>query len=369
MADGMQSPRTLRVFIASPSDVADERNALRRLLRDINDVLTFLDPLRNLRLELVGYETDSYPDFGSPQDVINRQIPVDYDIFVGIMWKRCGTPTKNAPSGTIEEYRRACEKRKQGGLPRIMFYFCDESIALPSEEELIQLGEVLKFRREVNELGLTSSYPSHVEFIEHVRGGLLRAIRDILQDEALHVQAAPPAAVQNNTLDTSGHEALTNTSRAKFASLAKEYEATRSSMPSGWERTRQMAAVFAKMKAAAPDGQALLNEFIESPSTGTRLAAIAILQMFPREQYVDWLATRLDNPELEAPFVGYQAAVALAEAVRALPRDSCLNLRTSFEKAKSLASKLPKDSDRLTVLESAEAELARKCSDAPAAQP
>ena len=140
MADGMQSPRTLRVFIASPSDVADERNALRRLLRDINDVLTFLDPLRNLRLELVGYETDSYPDFGSPQDVINRQIPVDYDIFVGIMWKRCGTPTKNAPSGTIEEYRRACEKRKQGGLPRIMFYFCDEPIALPSEEELIQLG-------------------------------------------------------------------------------------------------------------------------------------------------------------------------------------------------------------------------------------
>ena len=135
-------------------------------------------------------------------------------------------------------------------------------------------------------------------------------------------------------------------------------------MPSGWERTRQMAAVFAKMKAAAPDGQAFLDEFIESPSAGTRLGAIAILQMFPREQYVDWLATRLDNPELEAPFVGYQAAVALAEAVRALPRDSCLNLRASFEKAKALASKLPKDSDRLTVLESAEAELARKCSDA-----
>jgi hypothetical protein len=99
------------------------------------------------------------------------------------------------------------------------------------------------------------------------------------------------------------------------------------------------------------------------------LSAIAILQMFPKEQYVDWLATRLDNPDIEAPFVGYQAAVALAEAVRALPRENCLNLRASFEKAKALASKLPKDSDRLTVLESAESELARKCSDAPAAQP
>ncbi len=366
MANVTQTPRTLRVFIASPSDVTDERNALRRLLRDINDVLTFLAPTRNLRTELVGYETDSYPDFGSPQDVINRQIPVDYDIFVGIMWKRCGTPTKNAPGGTVEEYRRACEKRKQGGLPRIMFYFCDEPIALPSEEELIQLGEVLKFRREVNELGLTSSYPSHAEFIEHVRGGLLRAIRDILQDEALHAQEAPTTAVERDSLDTPAHQAVSEISRATFTSLAKEYETTRSSMPSGWERTRQMAAVFAKMKAAAPDAQALLDEFTVSPSAGARLGAIAILQMFPRKPYADWLATRLDNPVVEAPFVGYQAAVALAEAVRALPREDCLNLRASFEKAKALASKLPKDSDRLTVLESAEAELARKCSDAPA---
>src|SRR3954469_4877860 len=63
-------------------------------------------------------------------------------------------------------------------------------------------------------------------------------------------------------------------------------------------------------------------------------------------------------------FVGYRAAVALAEAVRALPREDCLNLRASFEKAKELASKLPKVSDRLTVLESAKAELARKCPDA-----
>jgi len=316
MSDNLQTPRTLRVFIASPGDVTAERVALRRLIRDINDVLTFLDPKRNLRIELVGYETDSYPDFGAPQDVINRQIPVDYDIFVGVMWKRCGTPTKNAPSGTIEEYRRACEKRKQGGLPRIMFYFCDEPIALPSEEELLQLGEVLKFRREVNELGLTSSYPSHAEFIEHVRGGLLRAIRDLLQDEALRGQADTVDGGKQETLVAPPHQAVTENSRAKFLSLAKEYEVTRDSMPAGWERTRQMAAVFAKMKAAAPDAQALLDEFTGSPSPGTRLGAIAILQMFPKKPYADWLATRLDNPVVEAPFVGYQAAVALAEAVR-----------------------------------------------------
>ena len=361
MTKVVQTPRTLRVFVASPSDVAEDRDALRRLIRDINDVLTYLDPARNLRIELVGYETDSYPDFGAPQEVINRQIPVDYDIFIGIMWKRCGTPTRTAPSGTIEEYRRACERRKQGGLPRVMFYFCDQPIGIPSKEELDQLEKVIEFRREVNEVGLTSNYPCHADFTEHVRGGLLRAIRDILQDESSNART-DPAAPSASPSETKARLDVDNAARAKLETLAREYEAIRAAMPSGWERTRQMAAVFAKMKAAAPDGQALLDELMNNSSPGMRLAAVAILQMFPRERTLDWLATRLDNPDVEMPFVGYQAAVALAEGVRALASDNCPEIQAAFEKAKKLAAKLAKDSDRLTVLQSAEAELNKKCS-------
>jgi hypothetical protein len=360
MADVVQNPRTLRVFVASPSDVAEERKALKRLVRDINDVLTYLDPGRNLHIELVGYETDSYPDLGSPQDVINRQIPVDYEIFVGIMWKRCGTPTATAPSGTIEEYRRACEKRMKGSLPRIMFYFCDESIALPSEEDLTQLSEVLKFRREVNEIGLTSSFPTHAEFTEHVRGGLLRAIRDILQNETLSVSAENLIASSKPSPEIL-RESVSSPARANLLALAKEYESTRASMAAGWERTRQMTAVFGKMKAAVPDGQDLIEEFIQSSSAGTRLAAVAILQMFPKESYLDWLATRLDNPDVEAPFVGFQAAVALAEAVRALPLDDCSKMSAALIKATELAEKLPTDSPRLKVLGVAQSELSNRC--------
>jgi hypothetical protein len=35
----MSEPRVLRVFVASPSDVAGERDTLAKLLADINDVL------------------------------------------------------------------------------------------------------------------------------------------------------------------------------------------------------------------------------------------------------------------------------------------------------------------------------------------
>jgi hypothetical protein len=242
-----------------------------------------------------------------------------------------------------------------------MFYFCDEPIALPSEEELTQLAEVLKFRREVNEIGLTASYPTHAEFTEHVRGGLLRAIRDILQDETLSLSAENLAVSLTPSLEIPRSEPVSSPARVSLLALAKEYESTRASMPAGGERTRQMAAVFGKMKAAAPDGQVLLEEFTRSPSAGTRLAAVAILQMFPQKSYLDWLAKRLDNPDVEAPFVGYQAAVALAEAVRALPRDDCSDIKAAFSKARKLAAKLPRDSDRLTVLESAESELTNRC--------
>ena len=35
----MSEPRVLKVFVASPSDVVDERNALAKLIGDINDVI------------------------------------------------------------------------------------------------------------------------------------------------------------------------------------------------------------------------------------------------------------------------------------------------------------------------------------------
>jgi hypothetical protein len=66
-----------------------------------------------IRLELVRWETHAYPSFGDdPQAVINEQIPDDFDLFLGLMWYRFGTPTGRAGSGTLEEFNRGDE----GGL-------------------------------------------------------------------------------------------------------------------------------------------------------------------------------------------------------------------------------------------------------------
>jgi hypothetical protein len=63
----MSESRVLKVFVASPSDVIEERNALAKLIGDINDVLVYLAPEKQLRLELVRCETHAYPDIGRPR--------------------------------------------------------------------------------------------------------------------------------------------------------------------------------------------------------------------------------------------------------------------------------------------------------------
>jgi hypothetical protein len=347
----MSEPRVLRVFVASPDDVAEERNALAKLLADINDVLAYLAPEKRLSLELVRYETHSYPDIGVPQEVINREIPVDYDIFIGIMWKRAGTPTATAPSGTIEEFNRACERRKQGSLPRIMFYFCDQPIPVPTTTEMQQLADVVRFRNQLASQGLTVSYPSHAEFGDHVRGGLLRAIRDILS-ETVASPVSPSLTLVPTSMDASAREAAVH--------LAKEYDQTRRDMPSGDERTRLMEGFFSRMKIEAPKVQGLLSSFQQSSSGGERLMAIAVLNMFPDVNHLDWLAERMD-PEQEKPFVSYHAAVALLDAVMNLPAENCATLRAALAKARVLALRLRGDSDRVTVLRRAEQEFDRKC--------
>src|SRR5262245_47679519 len=108
----MAKVELLKVFVASPGDVLQERGIVREVLDSINRTL---GREKNIMLEFVGWETDTHPAIGSdPQDIVNQQIAdmSQYHIFIGIMWNRLGTPTPRAESGTEEEFNRALESRK-----------------------------------------------------------------------------------------------------------------------------------------------------------------------------------------------------------------------------------------------------------------
>lgn len=338
--------RTVRIFLSSPSDVMAEQEAVVALTEEINDVMAFLSPELDVRLEVLRYQDDVYPDVGRPQDVVDRQIPQDFDIHLGIMWMRCGTPTANAPSGTIHEFRQAMKRREATGRPIIMFYFSDEApSSLPRTPDAIcQLSEVMKFRDELAQIGLTMSYPDRASFRERARGGLLRAVADVLS-------RTPVARLERPNRNVSAFEVP-----ARMAELAQSYDDVRDTMRPGAERTKRMTAIFGNMVSEAPVATKALETLKASRSAGERLAAVAILRAFPREEEIDWLTERL-NPDVETPFVGYQAATSIAQAVRSLPVEVDVKLEHAIDRAMMLAKRNPNDPPRLTMLEQARREL------------
>ncbi len=153
--------QNVRVFIASPGDVAKEREYLREVADKINQSIAHEF---GFNLEIVGWETQVIPDMGQrPQSIINKQIG-SYDIFVGIMWKRFGTPTGEAESGTEEEFNLAFDCCEKFGTPRIMFYFNQEPFMPRDQNDLKQMGKVIEFRDRLFQEGLAWYYEGAEKF-------------------------------------------------------------------------------------------------------------------------------------------------------------------------------------------------------------
>ncbi|KAF5045367.1 hypothetical protein DSECCO2_481960 [anaerobic digester metagenome] len=157
----------ITVFVSSPQDVVEERENLEEIINEINVIWAKQEI--GMRLNLVRWETHVYPDMGiDGQDVINKQIN-DYDIFIGIMWKRFGTQTERAGSGTVEEFEDAYKKYQENpSLIKLMFYFNNAPIN-PSEIDPQQLILVNEFREKLEGKGLYWIYNGPDDFSRQVR--------------------------------------------------------------------------------------------------------------------------------------------------------------------------------------------------------
>ncbi len=165
------------VFVASPSDVKKERDLIENVIKEINLIH---GPALGYELELWRYEENAYPSAQKPQDLINSLIK-SYQIFIGMMWKRFGTATAAAGSGTEEEYTKAYKAWQNNDVIDIMFYFCKKPIAPPdSEEEIEQMGKVLKFKKEMNGKSFIWDYSNPKDFEEKIRKHLSLKMSDVI---------------------------------------------------------------------------------------------------------------------------------------------------------------------------------------------
>jgi hypothetical protein len=170
--------QSYRLFVASPGDVQEERSILRGVIRSLNQSH---GKRRRYRLKLVRWETDVAPGAGRPQQVINDQVG-SYDVFVGIMWHRFGTPTGVADSGTVEEFRNAYRAWKRNRAMPLMFYFCQKPFMPRSIEEVDQMRRVLLFRKALEGKALFWDYSGPVAFSRQIGKHLCLRMDRFLED-------------------------------------------------------------------------------------------------------------------------------------------------------------------------------------------
>jgi hypothetical protein len=179
--------KVVRVFLASPNDVVNERDRAGVVIESLNRTL---ESELGIRLELIRWETHVAPLMGRPEDVVLEGVRMsESDVFVGILWLRFGTPTggvspesgESMLSGTQEEFQLAYESWKRTGRPQVMFYRCTRPPKDIRSLDADQYGNVARFfagfEHNQEHPGLVGTYSEPEEFERRLREDLTHIVR------------------------------------------------------------------------------------------------------------------------------------------------------------------------------------------------
>jgi hypothetical protein len=189
------SRKVVRVFLASPGDLSDERRAAKTVVDEINDL--FAEDF-GYQVELVGWE-DTVSVYGRPQATINRELE-RCELFVGLMWKKWGTPPDTIgkySSGFEEEFETSVQRRLSEGRPEISLLFKEidqDFLRDPGDD----LKKVLEFKDKLiaEKNILFEQFADIREFEKKIRRCILKYVKDLRHREAeeTSIQSQAPTA-------------------------------------------------------------------------------------------------------------------------------------------------------------------------------
>ncbi|MGB8312802.1 MAG: hypothetical protein WCE81_13250 [Halobacteriota archaeon] len=195
-----------KILIASPSDVADERQTIPEVIHSWN--ATNSEELGVVLLP-VKWETHSTPEMGdSPQTIIDKQLVEGCDLLIGTFWTRIGTPTEIAESGTVEEIEKFVEADKP-----VMLYFSSKPVVLDSIDPK-QYERLKSFKEKCQKEGLVDQYAEISELREKLSRHLTKVVRDLKPSDDMTVETGSDEVPQNSLLVI----------KEKFNSFLRRYE-------------------------------------------------------------------------------------------------------------------------------------------------
>jgi hypothetical protein len=194
----------VNVMIASPGDVGRERELVRNIIHETND----LNAAHNQTVLMpMGWETHTAPELaGRAQAIINKNIVDKCDLLVGIFWTRLGTPTGDYESGTVEEIKRHVEAGKPA-----MIYFSAVPVA-PESLNAEQYASLSSFREWCKGQGLIEFYEDVTTFVEKFR----RQLQIVLREN----EYLKHALAQSDAPEWTDSERLSETRTVKLSSEA-----------------------------------------------------------------------------------------------------------------------------------------------------
>ena len=117
--------KTIKIFVSSPSDVADERMVAKRVINTLASQYAYY-----ANIEPVLSEKEALPALETPQSNIPE--PSSTDIFIVLLWSRLGTPIQDpryrehpdgpAMTGTEWEFFNAATSFTKSRRPFLLAY-------------------------------------------------------------------------------------------------------------------------------------------------------------------------------------------------------------------------------------------------------
>ncbi len=182
--------RKVKVFVGSPGDAKDERQAVKAVAERVERTLG-----GRLDIDVFLWEEHVAPHLDRQQAVVFRDIPFEeMDLFVFVFRSRLGTPTgacdratgEEFESGTLEEIdlaRRLCETDAR---KRLMVYFCDHDVHPAGDEERRQWEALRRYRDGLETgpgRGLYGMYREKEDFAANLAQHLQTAASEFLDPE------------------------------------------------------------------------------------------------------------------------------------------------------------------------------------------
>jgi hypothetical protein len=172
-----------RCLMISPSDVAQERQALTKMVGQWNAQVS---QGLGARIELVRWESHAVPDMSAPpQEVINSQLVDESDLGIAVFWSRLGTPTQEHPSGSIEEIMRLIQRGA-----RVLVYLSERPIP-PAQLDPDQFRELQEIRAKFYQEGLLATYSDVNDLCTQANLHLTAIITQLLAKDSGHGTFVP----------------------------------------------------------------------------------------------------------------------------------------------------------------------------------